>query len=486
MPVPLLLAMILAFGLRLPTESSGLPAGEVMRRVAWTALGVACVALTGVLFGLWISNRVKRLGRADSVARRRFTLAVRVVVGLGLAVFTATLGLLDWTRAVDWGFGLRGVPVVEEAFVLAPYLLGQVLASIGLYRAERTLRAGAGTGGLVGDLLRKGRRSGGLILPVAVMYIFGRDFLREGSTEDPTIAFASLCGVAVLVFLLSPAFVRLAFPLRPLPSGELRDRLERLSRRLRFRCTDILVWDTGKAVINAGVTGAIPQFRYVLLTDALIERLDYGEIEAVFGHEVGHVAHRHLPYFAFFFLGSAAFLTLAASAVERFADVDQWFERLTSQPAVGEVVKAGLVLVLLGAYFFLVFGALSRRFERQADLYGTRAVSCGLPDCPPHFDPNVPEAPTVPVRSVCAGGVRLFGEALEDVALLNGMAIEKNSWRHGTIASRIAFLDGLVSQPGAERRFERATTRLRWGLIVFLAIACATAWGVSWFGPVAP
>jgi len=35
-----------------------------------------------------------------------------------------------------------------------------------------------------------------------------------------------------------------------LPPGPLRDRLERLARRLRFRCTDILVWDTGQAVVT--------------------------------------------------------------------------------------------------------------------------------------------------------------------------------------------------------------------------------------------
>ena len=60
--------------------------------------------------------------------------------------------------------------------------------------------------------------------------------------------------MGALVLVLAPAFVRLTWPTRPLPPGPLRDRLERLSRRFRFRCTDILVWDTGQALVNAGVT----------------------------------------------------------------------------------------------------------------------------------------------------------------------------------------------------------------------------------------
>src|SRR5262249_58146905 len=36
---------------------------------------------------------------------------------------------------------------------------------------------------------------------------------------------------------------------------------------------------------------------------------------------------------------------------------------------------------ILGAYIFVVFGFLSRRCERQADIYGCRAVSCRRGDC---------------------------------------------------------------------------------------------------------
>ena len=124
--------------------------------------------------------------------------------------------------------------------------------------------------------------------------------------------------MGLLVLVLSPLFVRLAWPTRPLPPGPLRDRLEHLAKRFGFRCTDILVWDTGHVLVNAGVTGALPWFRYVLLTDALIENLNPLEVAAVFGHEIGHIAHRHLFYFGFFFVGSLGVMALLAKVIDAY------------------------------------------------------------------------------------------------------------------------------------------------------------------------
>ena len=74
-------------------------------------------------------------------------------------------------------------------------------------------------------------------------------------------------------------------------------------------------------MVNACVTGILPGFRYVLLTDALIDSLTPLEVAAVFGHEIGHIAHRHLLYFAFFFMGSLGVLTILAEVVSLVGSV---------------------------------------------------------------------------------------------------------------------------------------------------------------------
>ncbi len=399
-------------------------------------------------------------------------------MGLGLAVFAWTLMAVDWPRVVAWGFRLRGVMAVEELAVLAPYLLGQVLAWCGLYRAERALRPSVARAGFLSYLVRKARQSLGLILPVALMYVLGRDLLRwqfPTRSDDPTVQFVGMATVGTLVFVLSPAFVRLTWPTRTMEPGPLRDRLERLSRRLRFRCSDIRVWDTGGSIVNAGVTGAVPWFRYVLITDAMIQNLDDHEIEAVFGHEVGHIAHRHLPFFALFFLGSTGAMSLAFEALGRFGSLEGLLTAWKYSATVAEVADGALQLAVLAAYFVVVFGFLSRKFERQADVYGCRAVSCGRTDCPPHADLNAPEMPFSPIRDLCPVGIRTFANALSEVAALNGMSERSPSWRHGSIARRIAFLEGLEGSPGAEKRFQTGVSRLRWSLALVLAIASAAA-----------
>ena len=198
--------------------------------------------------------------------------------------------------------------------------------------------------------------------------------------------------MGLLVLVLSPLFVRLAWPTHPLPPGPLRDRLEHLAKRYGFRCTDILVWDTGHVLVNAGVTGALPWFRYVLLTDALIENLNPLEVAAVFGHEIGHIAHRHLFYLGFFSVGSLGVMALLLKVIDAYLmPIPPLLLPIArGDSALVSILQSTLGLLSLALYFLLVFGHVSRRFERQADVFGCRTVSCGHSDCPPHTDPDSP------------------------------------------------------------------------------------------------
>jgi STE24 endopeptidase len=261
-----------------------------------------------------------------------------------------------------------------------------------------------------------------------------------------------------------------------LPQGALRRRLEHAANRVGFRFTDVLVWDTGQTMVNACVTGILPGFRYVLLSDALIESLTPLETAAVFGHEIGHVAHRHFLYFAFFFMGSLGVLSLCGDAVSLVGPLLSQANWLNPRNAafLSQLIEGGALLLSLGLYFWFVFGYLSRRFERQADVYGSKLVSCEFSDCPPHTDPDnelAPEPVATRKLSLCPVGIRIFADALASVARSNGLDRRNRSWRHGSIANRIAFLEGLERHPERERHFQRGVSRLRLGLGLILAAA---------------
>ena len=479
MPVSLLIALLLAFGIE-PVEPD-VPQADVIARVLETCGGITFVAALAFGLGFWVSFQVAQSGYSTSKVRRHYVFGCRVLTVLSLIVYGWIIHWVGWSKMVRTNWGLGGSILIDDVMVFLPYLSIQLLVWWGLFFAERALQLRQGpqaANGLGRYLILKTRQSLGLILPVVLLYVIRRDVLGRYFPGWDAHALAEPIEIAVLgavILTVSPLFIRLAWPTRSLPEGPLRRRLMRISKRVGFQFADVLVWDTGNMMVNACVTGVLPRFRYVLLTDALIESLTPHEIAAVFGHEIGHIAHRHLLYFGFFFMGSLGLLTVL---IEVIAMAGPWIEplvRLTPWPPelVSEVVEGALLLVALGLYFWIVFGKLSRRFERQADVFGSKVVSCDLTDCPPHHDQDhdlSPEPLGGKEPILCPVGIRIFADALANVARSNGLDPNGRSWRHGSIATRIAFLEGLERRPDREGKFQRGVTRLRIALGVVLAL----------------
>jgi STE24 endopeptidase len=479
MPVSLLIALLIAFGVEPP--AAGVPQSDVGTRVLETFGGIAFIASLAFGLGFWVAFRASYLGSSTSRLRHVYVLGMRLLTFLSLVVYGWIIHSVGWSKLVRTNWGLDGMILFDDAVVFLPYVVIQLLVWWGSFFAERALiRQGSGSERALGRyLLLKGRQSLGLTLPVVLMYVLRRDLLRRFIPAWDDYAAAEVIEMAVvgsLVLAISPFFVRLAWPTRSLPQGALRRRLEHAASRVGFRFTDILVWDTGQMMVNACVTGIVPGFRYVLLSDALLDSLTPYETAAVFGHEIGHVAHRHFLYFAFFFMGSLGVLSLcgdAASLVGPLLAQSSWLSQRNAA-ILSQLVEGGALLLSLGLYFWFVFGYLSRRFERQADVYGSKVVSCGTGDCPPHNDLDndlAPEHVRVSQLALCPVGIRIFADALTSVARSNGLDRSNHSWRHGSIANRIAFLEGLERHPEREHRFQRGVRRLRLGLGFILTTA---------------
>lgn len=489
MPVSVLIALILAFGYDSGAGAGPLRRSEIAAGCFWVVGGIASIALLSFILGRWTAWHIGRLGYVSSSLRRRYFWGSRLLGVLTLSLFGAMIHVGGWPRVVRAGFGLERVLLFPDVVIILPFLLAQLANWWGLYPAERLLRPAAGSNraaGLPRYLTLKTRQTLGLLLPVLLVFSLGQDLLRKllpgmalGAPTEPI----GMALMGLLVLLGSPLFVRLAWPSRPLPPGPLRDRLERLASRFGFRCTDILIQDTGLTVVNAGVAGTLPWFRYVFLTDALVEDLSPNEIAAVFGHEIGHIAHRHLPYFGFFLFSSMALLGLVLGRVKQLVGTSLPLFAVASNSSLAPMVEDWVGLILFGLYFFLVFGHVSRRFERQADVFGCRAVSCGVVDCPPHADLNGRDTNDSRTRiPLCPVGIRTFATALGNVASLNGMAHGMRSWRHGSIRRRIAFVEALEGRPDAERQFQEGISRLRLGIaaVLIVAVFLATADAMKW------
>jgi STE24 endopeptidase len=482
--------------------------------IFWSAvltwLSVALLALEA----FWSARRIRRAVEHDADQRDRA--ARRYERGrfgrqiLLIGVFALSLYGFSWGWAVTqfWNWGGRPMLGVK-VLTLAPFFVPLLLSWVFAYDADRSLflaacrqldgdplartfldtasaapaaparDAATEFGGRWSYVAFQARQKLALVfLPVLLLVVQQEIGLRiDEKTQNEWAWQLSAVGVmGVMAVMLSlPWMVRLALGLKPLPPGPTRERLMAAARRLRFRCSDVLLWDTRGGMANAMVIGVLPWPRYVVFTDRFLEEFNGDEVEAVFGHEVGHIKHRHMPYYLGFFMLSMAVMLYAcvfASTLWPGLAGGSASAILDGLPLNDAWIPAGAAALL--AYMFLVFGFLSRRCERQADVYGCRAVSCGRGDCVGH-DNGAALAPYA--RGLCPTGIRTFIYALEKVASVNGMSRDRpgflQSWQHGSIARRVAFLYGLLKDPLAERRFQRRVALVKWGTFVVLGVALA-------------
>lgn len=296
-----------------------------------------------------------------------------------------------------------------------------------------------------------------ILLMVSLQFLY---LFFSGPEEMSDFPALVMIGIMMAALILMPLLLRVFLGLKPLPAGPLRDRLEAAATRLNFRFSNVLVWNTRHMMANALVTGFVPWIRYIVLTDRLIEELTPDEIEAVFGHEVGHIKHNHLVFYLAFFMTSFILLSIFWDRLKFWVREEHLLEYIQSPAILGDDLKETLVmfsgfgkLLVLGGYTLLFFGFISRRCERQADLFGSHTVSTDV-----------------------------FISALEKVAIINGIPRDRVgnwllSWQHPTIAQRVDFLNAMRKDPARIPQFHRSITMLKWGFLLALVFL------VCWFGP---
>jgi Zn-dependent protease with chaperone function len=440
--------------------------------MTWSGV-ILVVALAGHL-----ASRVRRQLLADPSRResileiysaRRFYHLLCLFGFFGLALYIFGWG---WTVRSFGPRDAEGQPqmfVGAELLILAPFLVSLILSWVLFYDADKALHAAippsAGLSPFWGRpayIAFHVRHYLSLVFVVVVLVMVQKQFHRLPAYQESWLFQAVTYGLLAAVVLCFPWCMRLALGLKPLPEGVLRERLQAAARRLNFRCSNLLLWNTHGSIANAMVAGILPWVRYVVLTDRLVSELAPEEVEAVFGHEVGHVKHHHmLFYLTFIFISLFALMGLAVNFVPQLDEIFRNHDDWATLPLVA----------VLGTYIFVVFGFLSRRCERQADVFGCRTMSCGRRDCTGHENPEV----LLPGgRGLCPTGIRTFIEALEKVVHINGISRNRpgllQSWQHSSPARRIEFLQRVLADPALEPRFQRTVRLIKWAVVLALLL----------------
>jgi Zn-dependent protease with chaperone function len=233
--------------------------------------------------------------------------------------------------------------------------------------------------------------------------------------EGQIVFFTAFLLVLVVV---APSLIRVFWRCRPLPPGPKRQQIESMCARAGLGYNNILIWPIFEGrLLTAGVMGLVKHFRYILVTESLLQILNDEELDAVVAHEIGHIKRKHLLFYLVFFIGfivlSYAVFDLVLYALLYANLAFPVFEGLRAEmQSLTSILFTIAMAAILLVYFRFVFGYFMRNCERQADLY----AFCLL------------------------GNSHGLVSSLEKIATHSGHAHDRPSWHHFSIRQRIDFL----------------------------------------------
>lgn len=428
----------------------------------------------------------------------RYTRSQTLHLVLQLAVVAIILLPLRWPQLVLNHWQLRHAVLLDELLLLLPVVLPMFVSWACFYRLEflvehpalldacgEALSAPAASTSspkmvptwqaclaYAGNRLR--HQLGLVLLPV--LGVVGLlDLLRHFAPGLLEGEQAWMVYLPVLCCLVAgfPLLLRMTWKTAPLPAGPLRGRLAALNRQAGIQVREILVWRTEGRVINALVVGFVPRFRYVLLSDGLLQALREDEIEAVYAHELGHVRQHHLALRLAALLAPVALWLALASPADAWlqaragahapavtsghaaadASLDTWksIDAVTTGMAslfARSIPGAWLLPMLVALYAGIVLAWYSRHLEHEADVWACRLLSAGSAgDARPRGRVLSCSAPPC--------GVERVVNMLERLGQVTGHPRDRNAWLHPSIARRTALLRRVGHDRREEARFRR-------------------------------
>ena len=236
-----------------------------------------------------------------------------------------------------------------------------------------------------------------------------------------------------ILMIFTPGLIRYWWGCKPFLPSEKVNALKSFLEEKKFKYQELLRWPIFEGrMMTAGIMGMMPRFRYLLITESLMEILSLEELKAVVAHEMGHARYRHFFFYLVFFIG---FAVMSTGLWDFFAVL------LETRPFLMKAIGTGgstdtsflyfllalPILVSMVVYFRYVMGFFMRHFERQADLYS--ALTMGSP------------GETI--------------SSLEKIAIMSGKIRDLPSWHHFSIRQRVDYLWKFLRDPGLIRKQNR-------------------------------
>ena len=441
--------------------------------------------------------------KSDKVAKHlhrldRFGELFRFAV-IALFVLDLHLGLLVNMRdVIEEHTGIQKLILLDELAVLLPTLILLGLRWWAYYPIHRRLREAAimkrfDEGLPVYEISTRGqyvvaqfRYQVALILvPLLCIYAWAEAVrlaeLREWFGVTESITPWLTLGGSLSIFILSPLMIRVIWDTTALPEGEIREHLMGMCRTHRVRLNQLLLWNTHGVMVNAAVMGLVAPLRFILVTDVLLQQVPQPQVEAVMAHELGHVRKYHM--FTLIVCAVALMGVIETLAVVLLANNGILFNEaghivtmsnqtsaslMAKLPPIGTSVLDSPQAVLLATLVVSAvawvtgFGWISRRAERQADSFAVAHLA------------RQRGSDVVEARDADT----MIG-ALQHIAKMSHLRVDKHSWRHGSIRWRQDYLKTLAGSSIKRLPIDR---QMWWVNSLSVAAIVVVVAVQTWFG----
>lgn len=314
-------------------------------------------------------------GQAKRYARLKLSLSL-TETSLSLAAILILLltplsrQLADWVQTVTASGALQWLlffGVIGAFFSL----LGMIFGFVSGYVLEH--RYGLSTQSIGGWLADQGKGMAlGIAFGIPALLGFRWLLLNAGVYWGLATGVTAFLVTIVLARVTPTLLLPIFFKFKPVERTDLVDDLREICERGGLALEGVYQFDMSRQTkkANAAFTG-FGTTKRIILGDTLLEKFPVEEIRAVVAHEVGHYARGHILKGMALSGVTLVLFFMAAQAVYG------WLAPLLGYGPAGDLAGLPLIFLLLSIAGFLfqpVSNAISRMFEREADLYAFRDI----------------------------------------------------------------------------------------------------------------
>lgn len=177
----------------------------------------------------------------------------------------------------------------------------------------------------------------------------------------------------LIMVVIYPVYIQPLFnKFDELEEGDLKDKINELSKKIGFQASKIFIMDGSKrsSHSNAYFTGLTKEKRIVLF-DTLLKDLSTNEILAVLCHEFGHWFNFHIiKQISFILLQHLLYFWMTNQVLNsEYISKNLFFQ---NEPLIIKLMYVSFLLTILEFPMMLVNNIISRKYEREADIFAVK------------------------------------------------------------------------------------------------------------------